>query len=246
MPCHLRGDPFRRRGCRLDRQRQLLIPAALLTQVGPHRFGEQGVAEPQPGAGPADQPGVQDGFLGSVTVGQRQRGELSRAKLAARRGEHLDEIARRTRQCPRRRANGGPQVPRRRVAARCECPGAFHRQQRVPIGNADHLLHRGLGQVRHAARHRRQLDHRQRSELEVGDLHAAAGQVGDQRVGGGAIRPVAPGQHEQHRPGGQAPADVRAQLHASRVGPVHVLGDQENRTARCGPLHQPQHRVENP
>jgi hypothetical protein len=39
---------------------------------------------------------------------------------------------------------------------------------------------------------------------------------------------------------------VRAQLHAGRVGPVYVLGHQQHRSPGRGPLHQPEHRVEQP
>jgi hypothetical protein len=204
------------------------------------------MAEPQPAAAAEHQPGVQDGLLGVVAVGQRQRSELGGGQLPARGREHLDQVARRAGQRPGRRADRGPQVLRRSVAACSQRPGAGHRQQRVTVRGADHLLDGGLGQVRHAAGHRRHLGLRQRAELDLGDFHAAAGQVGQQRISGGALRLVAAGQHEQHGAGGQPPADVRAQLHAGRVGPVYVLGDQEHGPAGGGPLHQPQHRVENP
>ena len=218
----------------------------MLTQAGPHRFGEQGMPEPQPAARPADQPGVQDGFLGGIAVCQRQRGELGGGQFAARGGQRLGEVARRARQRPGRGPDRGAQVLRRGAAARGERPGTFHRQQRVAISGANHLVDGILAQVCHAAGHRRQLGRRQRPELKVGHLDTAASEVGEQRIGGGPVRLVAPGQHEQHRQGGQPPADVRAQLHASRVRPVHILGDQEHGPAGRSPLHQPQHRVEQP
>ena len=147
---------------------------------------------------------------------------------------------------PRGRTDGGSQVRRRGGAARGERPGALHREQRVAVGRTDDLFHGVVGQLRDAAGHRRDLRRRQRPELELGGLDAAPGQVGEQRVGGGAVGPVAPGQHEQHRPGRQPAADVRAQLQAGRVGSVHVLGDQEHGTPGRGPLHQPEHGVEHP
>ena len=224
--------------------------------------------EPQPAADPADQPGVEDGCLGGVAVRHRQSGEFGGGRLVAGGGEHLNEVARRARQCSGRGAGRGPQVLRRGTAACGERPGAFHRQQRVTVGGADHLLKSVLGQVGDASGHRRELDRRQRAELKLGDasghrreldrrqraelklgdldLDVAAGQVSQQRVGGGTVRPVAPGQHEQHGQGGQPPADVRAQLHAGRVGTVHVLSHQEHGSAGPGPLHQTEHRVEQP
>ena len=202
--------------------------------------------EPQPAAGPADQPGVEDGCLGGVAVRHRQSGEFGGGQFAARGGEHLNEVAHRARQRSGRGADRGPQVLRRGTAACGERPGAFHRQQRVTVGGADHLLKGLLGQVGDASGHRRELNRRQRAELKLGDLDAAAGQISQQRVGGGTLRPVAPGQHEQHRQGGQPSADVRAQLHADRVGTVHILGHQQHGPAGPGPLHQTEHRVEQP
>jgi hypothetical protein len=236
---YFRRHLLRRRSGRLDGQRQLKVAVALLTQAGPDRLGQQRVPEPQPAADPADQAGVQDGFLGGVAVGQRQGGQLGRGQLAARGGEHLGQLPRRARQSPGRRPDGGPQVLRRGAAARGERPGALHREQRIAVGRTDYLLDGVVGQLRHAAGHGRELHGRQRPEVEFGDLDTTAGQVGQQSVSGGANRLVAPGQHKQHRPGGKPPADVRAQLHAGRIGTVHILGDQEHRPVGRGPLHQP-------
>ena len=228
---HLGGHLVRCRSGRLDGQRQLLVAAPLLPQVGPDRLGEQRVPEAQPAAHPDDQTGVQDALFRGVAVGQRQievrRGQLGRGQLAARRGEQFGQVPCRAAQHPDSRPDGGPQVLRRGIAARGEGPGTLHRQQRVAVGGANDLVDGAVGQVGHAAGHRGELDRGQRTELELGDLDTAAGQVGEQRVGVRAVRLVAAGQHEQHRPGGQPPADVRAQLHTGGVGPVHVLGHQE-------------------
>jgi hypothetical protein len=101
-----------------------------------------------------------------------------------------------------------------------------------------------IGQISHAPGHRRHLGLRQRAELDLGGLDAAARQVGQQRISGGALRLVPAGQHEQHGMGGQSAPYVRAQLHARRVGSMHVLGHQQHGAAGRGPLHQAEHRIE--
>jgi hypothetical protein len=92
MAGHLGSHLVRACRGRLDGQRQLLVAAALLAQVGPDCFGEQSVPEAQATARPDDQPAVQDVGLGGVAVGQRQRGELGRRQLTARGGQHLGQV----------------------------------------------------------------------------------------------------------------------------------------------------------
>src|SRR4029077_15716706 len=97
------GNRSGARGARLDRQRDLLVAATLVPEVSAYRLSEQGMAKPQPAAAAEHQPGVQDGLLRVVAVGQRQRSELGGGQLPARGREYLDQVTRRAGQRPGRR-----------------------------------------------------------------------------------------------------------------------------------------------
>ena len=226
MAGHLGRDLVRRRGGRLDGQRQLLVAAPLLAQVGPDRLGEQRVPEPQPAATRTTSPVSSTAASAASRSASGQRGELGRGQLAARGGEHLGQVPRRARQGPvaartaARRFGGGAARPAASARALSTASSGLPSAARTTWSTA--------WSVRSATLRATAASSTADSgpSSSSADLHAAAGQVGEQRVGVGAVRLVAPGQHEQHRPGGQPPADVRAQLQAGRVGAVHVLGHQ--------------------
>jgi hypothetical protein len=102
-----------------------------------------------------------------------------------------------------------------------------------------------VGERGDAAGHLGDLARLQRAELDLGDFESASSEVDHQRVGVGPRGPVAAGQHEQHRQVRQSPTDVGAQSEARPVRAVGVLGDEQHGTP-SRPLHQPQHRVEEP
>jgi hypothetical protein len=152
--------------------------------------------------------------------------------------------SRAARELPERRADHCPEVRWWRDAARRQRPGALDREQRVSLGRCDHLRERAVGQCRDAARDLRHLRGGQRAELDLSDVEPAASEVGQQRVGVGAVRSVPAGEHEQHRQVGESPADVRAQGEARAVRAVQVFGHEQHRALRRGPLDQAQDGVE--
>ena len=242
-------------GCGLHRERDRQVRALRVAQVGAGGLGEQRVPVAQAAARAVQEPGVEHapfgvaGAVPGVVTAPRQRRDLGRGQPAPGRRNGLRERPRVLGQPAERGPHQRPQVGRGRrpvQPARGRRPCALHRQQRVAVGRRDHPLDRRVRQRRERAHHLGHRPARQRAELDLGDLHAAARQIGQQRVGVGVGGPVAAGQHEQHGQRGEPSTDVRGEGEARAVGPVHVLGYEEYRPARRRPLDEPEHGVEDP
>ena len=183
-----------RRGARqpLDGQRDSQMGALRVAQVRPGGLGEQRVPVRDAAAHAPGHPRVEKAAFG-VSVGGPQRCELRHRERPSHGRHRLGQLPRGVREPPERRADHCPEVRWRRDAARRQRPGALDCEQRISLSRCDHLRERAVGQCRDAARDLRHLRGGQRAELDLGDVEPAAGEVGQQRVGVGAVRSIPAG-----------------------------------------------------
>lgn len=163
------------------------------------------------------------------------RVQLRTREWAPRDGEQPSQPASGRRKHSERGSYRGPQVGWRRCAAGRQGSRALRGQQRTSFRGRDHPTKPIVVQTQYRGRQRSDVVVCDRPDLQLGDAHGLAEQLGEQRVELRPRRPLPTGEDQQERQPREPPADVRREPQAGSVCPVRVVQRDQDRPVRALP-----------